>query len=97
MLAPITAALRAALEEAFEAASSLVPAAVRPQFVLVGSAALLYHRGTHKAADLDIVGTSVALFAFFEGAQKDARFSVMHAGGRVEDPFLLPYFVKAHS
>ncbi|KAF1958807.1 hypothetical protein CC80DRAFT_490599, partial [Byssothecium circinans] len=67
----ITAALLAALQEAFVAASSLVPPAFRPDFVLVGSGAILYHGYRRRVRDLDIVGTPDAHWAFLEGAKKD--------------------------
>jgi len=80
---PITSALLAALQEAFAAESSHVPASLRAQFVLIGSGAMLYHGYRRRARDLDIVGTTAAHGAFLDDAQSDGRFSVMMDGGRV--------------
>ncbi|KAF1841486.1 uncharacterized protein K460DRAFT_408951 [Cucurbitaria berberidis CBS 394.84] len=87
--APISDAFLAALQEAFVAASLLVPPSLRPQFVLVGSGAMLYHGFRRRAEDLDIVGTANAHGAFLDGARGDERFSVMADGGRVYIPY--PY------
>ncbi|KAH7402420.1 hypothetical protein BKA66DRAFT_435844 [Pyrenochaeta sp. MPI-SDFR-AT-0127] len=64
----ISDALLAALQEAFIAASLLVPQSLRRQFVLVGSGAMLYHGSTRRAEDLDIVGSADAHGAFIDGA-----------------------------
>lgn len=85
----ISRALLAAHQEAFLAATLLVPPALRAQFVLVGSGAVLYHGSRRRAEDLDIVGTADAHGAFLDGAREDERFSVMTDGGRVYHILLL--------
>lgn len=81
--AEISPALRAAVQEAFEASSALVPVAIRSEFVLVGGAAMLYHGCTRRTEDLDIAGSAASLWEFLQAAQKDERFSVAADGGIV--------------
>ncbi|KAF2819899.1 hypothetical protein CC86DRAFT_374629 [Ophiobolus disseminans] len=91
---PISEALLAALLEASAAASSHVSPSLRPQFVLVGSGAMLYHGFRRRAEDLDCVGTAAADWAFLEGARLDRRFSVLADGGRVY--YTSPYTSRLH-
>jgi hypothetical protein len=70
----------AALQETAVVASSLVPSPLRSKFILIGSAALLYHGGERRAKDVDFVGTVEALWAFLEAARGDRRFSVINDG-----------------
>ncbi|KAK7189431.1 hypothetical protein PSPO01_04434 [Paraphaeosphaeria sporulosa] len=79
-MATITSAHLAALREACAAASSLVPPALRPDFVLVGSGVMVHHGSRRRPGDIDVVGTPAALWAFLEGARKDGRFSVVLDG-----------------
>jgi hypothetical protein len=80
----ITPAHLAALLEAAEVATSFVPPALRPQFVLVGSGAMVYHGSRGRAEDLDIAGSAAAHGAFLAGASEDERWSVYGDGGRVD-------------
>jgi hypothetical protein len=81
--APISDVLLAALLEASVAASSFVPLSLRPQFVLIGSGAMVYHGSRRRAKDVDFVGTAATHGAFLEGARLDERYSVLQDGGRV--------------
>jgi hypothetical protein len=82
--ARISDTLLAALFEASVAASSIVPRSIRPQFILVGSGAMIYHGSRRRAEDLDFVGTACAHGAFMEGVLQDERFSALQNGGRVQ-------------
>jgi hypothetical protein len=76
----ITPAHRAAILETVTVASSLVPPALRSKFVLIGSAALLYHGSDRRPNDVDFVGTTEAHWQFLEAARADGRFSVLNDG-----------------
>ncbi|KAF2083399.1 hypothetical protein K490DRAFT_69859 [Saccharata proteae CBS 121410] len=77
----ITPSLHAAILSAFQAAATLLPNNLRPQFVLVGGAALLHYGGTRPTEDIDIVGSAEAHWEFLEAARRDAHFSVLMDGG----------------
>lgn len=89
--AQISPALRAAVQEAFEASSALVPVAVRSEFVLVGGAAMLCHGASRRTDDLDIVGSAVSLWEFLQAAQSDGRFSLAADGGSVLSVLLVVF------
>ncbi|KAF1975463.1 hypothetical protein BU23DRAFT_74267 [Bimuria novae-zelandiae CBS 107.79] len=81
---PVTPSPRLALRPQRSLCSCVAcPVALRPDFVLVRSEAMVYHGSRRRPRDLDIVGTPTALWAFLEGAQEDGRFSVMLKGRRL--------------
>jgi hypothetical protein len=67
----------AALLECYEAAVQLVPAALQPEFVLIGGAASMVHGSVLKTEDVDIAVTANSLNAFREAvARGQTKFKI---------------------
>ncbi|KAI9814523.1 MAG: hypothetical protein M1826_002196 [Phylliscum demangeonii] len=72
----IGANYQTALLEAYTASASLIPAALRPQFLLVGGTCMIALGSRRQTEDVDIAVSPAALDAFQTAAQLDARFSL---------------------
>ncbi|KAF9735425.1 hypothetical protein PMIN01_06830 [Paraphaeosphaeria minitans] len=96
-MATITPAHLAALKETCAAASSLVPPALRPDFVFVGSGAMVCHGSRRRPGDIDVVGTPAALWAFLEEARKEGRFSVVLDGCDYTYLVPIPSCISCHA
>jgi hypothetical protein len=67
----------AALLECYEAAVQLVPAALQPEFVLIGGVASMVHGSVLKTEDVDIAVTANSLDAFREAvARGQTKFKI---------------------
>ena len=98
----ISAAHREAVLETTAPSSLLVPVDLRPQFVLIGSAAMVQHGFSGRVGDVDFVGSAEAHWAFLDAAQQckmgHGAFSVtaIHANDQTktsnhsQDPVHMP-------
>lgn len=72
----LSPALAAALAETFDAASSLLPAPLRSEFVLVSRAALARWGRGRRTEDVDIACSKESMLEFRGALEHDPRFSV---------------------
>jgi hypothetical protein len=61
----ITPSMKAALLECFLSATRLLPLRLRPSFILIGSAAAVFHGSTRYTEDVDVAATSEAILCFY--------------------------------
>jgi hypothetical protein len=73
----ISPAQKAALLECFQAATTLVPVALRPQFILVGGTASIAHSSRLWTDDVDVAASAEAIIAFRQAmAREGSSFKI---------------------